>query len=104
MAESCKTGWIKDETGVNFAPKTLSSQVITTDGVSLSDKLIELENNITTIESLEPEVSKEEAIIADILAVLPYKGTAMVEFTNGTADLEEGVSELAANTFYFVTE
>ena len=34
------TGWLKDENGNKFAPKTLLSQVITKDGVS-AEKYIE---------------------------------------------------------------
>lgn len=34
-----KTGWLKDKNGDKFAPKTLSSQVIGSDGVNLEDKI-----------------------------------------------------------------
>lgn len=34
-----KTGWLKDKNGDKFAPKTLSSQVIDSDGVNLEDKI-----------------------------------------------------------------
>ena len=34
-----KTGWLKDNNGDKFAPKTLSSQVIASDGVNLEDKI-----------------------------------------------------------------
>jgi len=47
MDEPCKVGWIIDENGDRFAPKTISNQIITDDGMLLSDKLIELENYIT---------------------------------------------------------
>lgn len=39
--EIIKTGWLKDKEGNKFAPKTLSSQVQTVDGVLLEDKLQE---------------------------------------------------------------
>ena len=46
-----KTGWLKNNNGEKFAPKTLISQVVTNDGVTLENKLNEdyllLENNIT---------------------------------------------------------
>lgn len=37
--ETIKTGWLKDKEGNKFAPKTLSSQVQTVDGILLEDKL-----------------------------------------------------------------
>ena len=39
--ETIKTGWLKDKEGNKFAPKTLSSQVQTVDGILLEDKLQE---------------------------------------------------------------
>lgn len=33
-----------------------------------------------------------------------YELVNIVEYTSGTTDLEDGTSELATNTFYFVTE
>lgn len=37
--ETIKTGWLKDKQGNRFAPKTLTSQVQTSDGVLLEDKI-----------------------------------------------------------------
>ena len=34
-----KTGWLKDNNGEKFAPKTLSSQVQTNDGTLFEDKI-----------------------------------------------------------------
>ena len=39
MSTTVKTGWLKDKDGNKFAPKTLTSQVQTSDGVLLEDKL-----------------------------------------------------------------
>lgn len=39
MSTPIKTGWLKDNSGDKFAPKTLSSQVQTVDGILLEDKL-----------------------------------------------------------------
>lgn len=41
MATTVKTGWLKDKNGDKFAPKTLTSQVQTADGVLLEDKIAE---------------------------------------------------------------
>ena len=39
MSTTVKAGWLKDSQGNKFAPKTLSSQVVTNDGQTLEDKL-----------------------------------------------------------------
>lgn len=39
MPTTVKTGWLKDKNGDKFAPKTLTSQVQTSDGVLLEDKI-----------------------------------------------------------------
>ena len=40
------TGWLKDNNGEKFAPKTLSSQVINNDGVSMDLLLNEMKDYI----------------------------------------------------------
>lgn len=39
MSTEIKTGWLKDKQGNKFAPKTLTSQVQTSDGTLLEDKI-----------------------------------------------------------------
>lgn len=39
MSETIKVGWLKNNEGEKFAPKTLMSQVITNDGVQLNNKI-----------------------------------------------------------------
>lgn len=39
MSTTVKTGWLKDKEGNKFAPKTLSSQIQTSDGILLEDKI-----------------------------------------------------------------
>lgn len=39
MSETIKVGWLKNNEGEKFAPKTLMSQVVTNDGVQLNDKI-----------------------------------------------------------------
>lgn len=39
MSTTIKTGWLNDKNGDKFAPKTLTSQVQTSDGVLLEDKI-----------------------------------------------------------------
>lgn len=52
MAETVKTGWLQDNNGDKFAPKTLSSQVITSDGIALEVKLdVDIANAESKMES-----------------------------------------------------
>ena len=39
MSTTVKIGWLKDSNGEKFAPKTLISQVQTSDGILLEDKI-----------------------------------------------------------------
>lgn len=39
MPTAIKTGWLKDKEGNKFAPKTLTSQVQTSDGILIEDKI-----------------------------------------------------------------
>ena len=68
-------GWLKNNNGEKFAPKTLSSQVMTSDGITLEDKIqgefdnlkeqttgiteeqiAQIEANKTNIENLSKEI------------------------------------------------
>lgn len=57
MSNIIKTGWLNDNDGNKFAPKTLSSQVITPDGIILEDK-IQLDIDVTSgkVDKLSEEV------------------------------------------------
>ena len=46
MATTVNVGWLNDENGDKFAPKTLSSQVINNDGTSLQNTLNTMTSNI----------------------------------------------------------
>ena len=52
MATTINVGWLNDKNGDKFAPKTLSSQVITSEGITLENKIAEdmaiLENEMNT--------------------------------------------------------
>lgn len=52
MSTTVKTGWLKDKEGNKFAPKTLTSQVQTSDGTLLEDK-IQADLDIAKSEILE---------------------------------------------------
>ena len=52
MSTTIKTGWLNDKEGNKFAPKTLTSQVQTSDGTLLEDK-IQADLDATKTEILE---------------------------------------------------
>lgn len=60
-------------------------------------------DDLPEYEDVNPEVEEQEDIIAQIKKTIALKGTATVEFTVSTEDLEDGVSELAKDALYFVT-
>lgn len=68
MSTKVKTGWLHDENGDKFAPKTLTSQVQTSDGILFEDKIhTDLEAMKTVI--LEVTASKQyvDDLIGNIL-------------------------------------
>ena len=48
MSTIVKTGWLKDKNGERFAPKTLASQTLTSDGVPLENSIEDLKNTLNT--------------------------------------------------------
>ena len=42
MSTTVNTGWLKDNNGEKFAPKTLASQVVNAEGISIENKLNEM--------------------------------------------------------------
>ena len=57
MSDIIKTGWLEDNDGNKFAPKTLSSQVVTPDGTLLEDKIqSELDKTSDKVDNLSEEV------------------------------------------------
>lgn len=68
MSTTIKTGWLNNKNGDKFAPKTLSSQVITADGIILEDKIqSDIDEQLTTKADKEHThdsyETKEDAII-----------------------------------------
>ena len=53
MSTTIKTGWLQDNNGEKIAPRTLSSQVQTNDGMLLEDKLAEIYVNKEEIIDVE---------------------------------------------------
>lgn len=60
MSTTVKTGWLNDKNGDKFAPKTLVSQVQTSDGILLEDKIqADLEAVKSYADSIVPEIVTE---------------------------------------------
>lgn len=69
MSNIVKTGWLIDKSENKFAPKTLSSQVVTPDGIILEDKIqLELDKTSDKINNLSEEVVKVKKSISNGLA------------------------------------
>ena len=49
MSTIVNTGWLKDNNGEKFAPKTLSSQVVTSDGTILESKINAMEATLSDV-------------------------------------------------------
>jgi hypothetical protein len=56
MSTTIKTGWLNDKNGDKFAPKTLTSQVQTNDGVLLDTKLDEIKESVDNAVSQKSQV------------------------------------------------
>lgn len=53
MSTTVKTGWLKDKNGDKFAPKTLTSQVQTSDGILIEDKIqADIEASLDSVNTL----------------------------------------------------
>ena len=59
MSTTVKAGWLKDNEGNKFAPKTISSQVYNDDGVLLTDQLDELVANVVYQSESNENISVE---------------------------------------------
>ena len=76
MSTTVKAGWLKDSQGNKFAPKTMSSQVITDDGVVLEDKINEDLANLET-------------------SVKEYTDTKVADLVNSAPETLDTLGELA---------
>lgn len=59
MSTIINTGWLNDDNGDKFAPKTLSSQVITSDGITLESKI---QTDLDTLHDLVGDTSVSDQI------------------------------------------
>ena len=81
------TGWLKDNNGEKFAPKTLSSQVMTKDGISIDTLLNELsiDGGVSSWNDLEDKPFYEEC--SELSNTITWDGdTTGKEFVDMSGD------------------
>lgn len=84
MAETLNMGWIKDNSGTKFAPKTLISQIQTTNGILLDEKM---QSDINTAkDEVKSYVSANFALKSDLDNV-NVDGFITIENPTGTGSL-----------------
>ncbi len=77
MSTTVTTGWLKDKNGDKFAPKTLSSQVATSDGTTLNTKLDDIQ---TQLDGKQPTITgAATTITSDNLTT----GKVLISDSNG---------------------
>lgn len=59
MSTTVKTGWLNDKNGDKFAPKTLLSQIMTSDGTTLESKI---ENDLVTKEDMNAAIEQSSQV------------------------------------------
>ena len=88
MSTTVKTGWLKDSNGEKFAPKTLTSQVQTSDGTLLEDKIqadlnglkSEIKEATTAVAALEPLIgTTTEVTPAQVLEAITAGRSICIE-------------------------
>lgn len=79
MSTTVKAGWLKDSQGNKFAPKTIASQVMTNDGVTIESKLTS-------------EVAQVEADIRE------YTDSQITKITDGTTIVAKATQAENATT------
>ena len=92
MSTTVKTGWLNDKNGDKFAPKTLTSQVQTSDGILLEDK-IQADLNLTKNEISESIAEINTSISSSLNEAKLYSDTNLDIAKNYTDNI---VSDLAS--------
>ena len=87
MSTTVKTGWLNDKNGDKFAPKTLTSQVQTSDGTLFEDKLqTDLDTILATAQAYTDTKTAELASTTEI--------TNSISAHNTSADAHDDIREL----------
>lgn len=87
MSTTVKTGWLNDKNGDKFAPKTLTSQVQTSDGTLFEDKLqTDLDTTLATAQAYTDTKTAELASTTEI--------TNSISAHNTSADAHNDIRDL----------
>lgn len=87
MSTTVKTGWLNDKNGDKFAPKTLTSQVQTSDGTLFEDKLqTDLDTTLATAQAYTDTKTAELASTIEI--------TNSISAHNTSADAHSDIRDL----------
>ena len=87
MSTTVKTGWLNDKNGDKFAPKTLTSQVQTSDGTLFEDKLqTDLDTTLATAQAYTDTKTAELASTTEI--------TNSISAHNTSADAHDDIRDL----------
>lgn len=102
MPTTVKTGWLKDKNGDKFAPKTLTSQVQTSDGVLLEDKIqsdlstkinvSDIADNLITNSSSKVLSAAQGVVISDITDGLQNQISDLNENKINTSDIADNLT------------
>lgn len=91
MSTTVKTGWLNDKNGDKFAPKTLTSQVQTSDGILIEDKIQ------TDLDTVKQEILDE---IGDInLSTYETKTDAQTKLDEAKSYTDTAISGFATETY-----
>ena len=91
MSTTVKTGWLNDKNGDKFAPKTLISQVQTSDGILIEDKIQ------TDLDAVKQEILDQ---IGDIdLSTYETKTDAQTKLDEAKSYTDTAISGLATETY-----
>lgn len=91
MSTTVKTGWLNDKNGDKFAPKTLTSQVQTSDGTLFEDKLqTDLDTTLATAQAYIDTKTAELASTTEMINSISAHNTS----TNAHNDIRDLITGL----------
>ena len=95
MSTTITEGWLKDKDGVKFAPKTLISQVIASDGVTLDEKLT---GEFDKLDKAKADTAHTHIIanISDLSTELDTRDTDIKNYVDGQFTTKVGAQTVEA--------
>lgn len=105
MSSTVKTGWLKDKNGNILAPKTLTSQVQTSDGVLIEDKIqADKEGILSLISALSTAVNnfldvddETKDQLSEIIALIDSNKDVFDAITTSKINVTDIVDNLTTN-------